>query len=217
MLKKIALALLLIVLAFAGYVAMQPAVGTVTRSATIAAPPSAVFPYVNDLHKWQDWSPWAKLDPNAKVTFEGPEAGTGAAFSWSGNSEVGEGKMTIVESKPDEYVKMNIDFVKPFANTSVAEFQLKPEGAGTNVTWSMTGDRPFFVRAMCILMNGDKMVGDSFEKGLASLGKLATSTPPPTEASMIAPVRRLAAKDSAKDCARRNHREWSACRHRRQT
>jgi len=47
------------------------------------------------------------------------------------------------------------------------------------VTWSMTGDRPFFVRAMCILMNGDKMVGDSFEKGLASLGKLATSTPSP--------------------------------------
>ena len=79
MLKKIALALLLIVLTFAGYVAMQPAVGTVTRSATISAPPSAVFPYVNDLHKWQDWSPWAKLDPNAKVTFEGPEAGTGAA------------------------------------------------------------------------------------------------------------------------------------------
>jgi uncharacterized protein YndB with AHSA1/START domain len=179
MLKKIALALLLIVLAFAGYVALQPAVGTVTRSATIAAPPSAVFPYVNDMHKWQDWSPWAKLDPNAKATFEGPEAGTGAAFSWSGNSEVGEGKMTIVESKPDDYVKMNIDFVKPFANTSVAEFQLKPEGAGTNVTWSMTGDRPFFVRAMCILMNGDKMVGDSFEKGLASLGKLAMSTPPP--------------------------------------
>ncbi len=217
MLKKIALALLVIVLAFAGYVALQPAVGTVTRSATIAAPPSAVFPYVNDLHKWQDWSPWAKLDPNAKATFEGPQAGTGAVFSWSGNNEVGEGKMTIVESKPDDYVKMNIDFAKPFANTSVAEFQLKPEGAGTNVTWSMTGDRPFFVRAMCILINGDKMVGDMFEKGLENLGKLATSTPPPTEASMVAPQVSPAAKDSAKDFARRNHREWSACRHRPRT
>ena len=84
MLKTIALALLVIVLTFAGYVALQPAVGTVTRSATIAAPPSAVFPYVNDLHKWQDWSPWAKLDPNAKATFDGPQAGTGAVFSWSG-------------------------------------------------------------------------------------------------------------------------------------
>ena len=97
MLKTIALALLVIVLAFAGYVALQPAVGTVTRSATIAAPPSAVFPYVNDLHKWQDWSPWAKLDPNAKATFDGPQAGPGAIFSWSGDNEVGEGKMTIAE------------------------------------------------------------------------------------------------------------------------
>ena len=179
MLKTIALALLVIVLAFAGYVALQPAVGTVTRSATIAAPPSAVFPYVNDLHKWQDWSPWAKLDPNAKATFGGPQAGTGAVFSWSGNNEVGEGKMTIAESKPDDYVKMNIDFAKPFAGTSVAEFQLKPEGAGTNVTWSMTGERPFFARAMCILFNGDKMVGDMFEKGLENLGKVATSAPRP--------------------------------------
>jgi uncharacterized protein YndB with AHSA1/START domain len=179
MLKTIALALLVIVLAFAGYVALQPAVGTVTRSATIAAPPSAVFPYVNDLHKWQDWSPWAKLDPNAKATFGGSQAGTGAVFSWSGNNEVGEGKMTIAESKPDDYVKTNIDFAKPFAGTSVAEFQLKPEGAGTNVTWSMTGERPFFMRAMCILFNGDKMVGDMFEKGLENLGKVAMSTPRP--------------------------------------
>jgi uncharacterized protein YndB with AHSA1/START domain len=180
MLKKIALALLVIVLAFAGYVALQPAVGTVTRSATIAAPPSAVFPYINDLHKWQDWSPWAKLDPNAKATFEGPQAGAGAVFSWSGNNDVGEGKMTILESKPDEYVKMDIDFAKPFANKSVAEFRLKPEGAGTNVTWSMTGERPFFVRAMSIIFNGDKIVGDMFEKGLENLSKVATSAPPPT-------------------------------------
>jgi uncharacterized protein YndB with AHSA1/START domain len=179
MLKSIALTLLLIILAFAGYVAMQPAVGTVTRSATIAAPPSAVFPHINDLHKWQDWSPWAKLDPNAKTTFDGPQSGVGAAFAWAGNREIGEGKMTIAESKPDEYIKMNIDFAKPFASTSFAEFQLKPDGAGTNVTWSMTGNRPFFVRAMCIIFNGDKMVGDMFEKGLASLGNAATSISQP--------------------------------------
>ena len=179
MLKKIALALLAVVLAFAVYVAMQPATAAVTRSAMIAAPPAAVFPYVNDLHKWQDWSPWAKLDPKAKAKFEGPQAGTGAAFSWSGNTEIGEGKMTIAESKPDEYVKINIDFERPFSGRSVAEFQLKPDGAGTNVVWSMTGERPFFARATCIIFNADKMVGDMFEKGLESLRKLATTTPPP--------------------------------------
>jgi len=179
MLKKIALGLLLILLAFAGYVALQPSTGTVTRSATITAPPATVFQYINDLHKWQDWSPWAKLDPNAKTTFEGPQSGVGAAFGWAGNSEIGEGKMTIVESKPDEHGKMDLDFQKPFAGKNVVEFELKPEGAGTNVTWSMTGKRHFFARAMCIIFNGDKMVGNMFEKGLANLGKLASSPPQP--------------------------------------
>jgi uncharacterized protein YndB with AHSA1/START domain len=179
MLKKIALALVLIVLAFAGYVAIQPAVGTITRSATLVAPPSAVFPYLNDLHKWQEWSPWAKLDPDAKTTFEGPTSGVGAAFAWAGNHEIGEGKMTIVESQPDTAVKMKLNFAKPFASQSTAEFTLKPEGTGTNVTWSMTGRRHFLQRAMCVLFNADKMVGGMFEKGLTRLGEVSAAAPKP--------------------------------------
>lgn len=69
-------------------VAVQPDEMKVTRSAKMAAPPARVFAEVNDYHKWEAWSPWAKLDPNAKTTFEGPDAGTGAKFSWSGNSKV---------------------------------------------------------------------------------------------------------------------------------
>jgi len=175
MLKRIFLVVLAIIAAFAAYVAMQPAVGTVTRSATLAAPPADVFAQINDFHKWQAWSPWAKLDPNAKSTFEGPESGKGAVFGWSGNSEVGEGKMTITESTPNERIKMQLDFAKPYANTSYSEFILKPEGAGTNVTWTMTGERPFFARAMCILFNADKMVGDMFEKGLANLNAIVSA------------------------------------------
>ena len=129
------------------------------------------------MHKWQEWSPWAKLDPNAKTTFEGPQSGVGSAFAWAGNSQVGEGKMTIIESQPNESVKFKLDFAAPFESTSQAEFQLKPEGSGTNVTWSMTGERPFLARAICIVFNGDKMVGETFEKGLANLGSVATATP----------------------------------------
>jgi uncharacterized protein YndB with AHSA1/START domain len=173
--KTIGLILLVAIFGFFGYVAMQPRVNTITRSATLSAPPSAVFPYINDFHKWQEWSPWAKLDPNAKSTFEGPQSGVGSAFTWAGNSEVGEGKMTIAESKPDEQVKMRLDFVKPFANTSDATFDLKPEGAGTHVTWSMTGEAPFFVRAMCILFRANKAVEGMFDKGLANLGTVSAN------------------------------------------
>jgi len=75
MLKKIFIAVVLLIAGFAGVVALQPSEFHVERKATIAAPPAAVFAHVDDLHKWEAWSPWAKLDPNAKVGYEGAPAG----------------------------------------------------------------------------------------------------------------------------------------------
>ena len=157
-------------------VAMQPPTFRISRSATMAAPAAAIFPHVNELKKWQPWSPWMKLDPNAKSTFEGPAGGKGAVMTWAGNNEVGEGKMTILESKPNELIRFRLDFYKPMAGTSEAEFTFKPEGAGTMVTWSMSGKNNFIAKAMCMIMNMDKMVGGPFEKGLASI-KAVVETP----------------------------------------
>src|SRR5579862_2385561 len=98
MLKLILLSLLALVVIFVVVVAMQPAEFKVSRSATIAAPPAAVFAQVNDFHKWEAWSPWAKKDPNAKATYDGPSSGPGAGYGWAGNNEVGEGRMTIKDS-----------------------------------------------------------------------------------------------------------------------
>jgi hypothetical protein len=67
---------------------------------------------VNEFHKWEAWSPWAKLDPAAKVTFEGPDSGQGAVLAWACNDEVGEGKMTLVESHPTDLIEIKTDFVK---------------------------------------------------------------------------------------------------------
>jgi uncharacterized protein YndB with AHSA1/START domain len=169
MLKKILLVLLAIVGAFAVYVAMQPSAFAVQREATIAAPPAAVFAQVNDFHKWQDWSPWAKLDPNAKATFEGADQGEGAAFAWAGNSDIGEGRMTITESKPNERIAMRLEFEKPMQATNTTVFTFKPEGEGTHVTWTMSGHNDFFARAICMLMDMDKMVGGQFEQGFDNL------------------------------------------------
>src|SRR3569623_1821800 len=98
--KWVVLVLVLLVGGFAIVVAVQPADYKVTRSGTLAAAPATVFAQVNDFHQWEAWSPWAKLDPGAKNSVEGPPAGTGAAFAWAGNKEVGEGRMTITESRP---------------------------------------------------------------------------------------------------------------------
>jgi hypothetical protein len=157
-------------------VAFQPSTFRITRSATIAASPAAVFAEANDLHRFQNWSPWAKLDPNAKLNYEGPAAGMGAAFSWAGNSDIGEGKMTIIDSQPGQLVRCKLEFYKPMAGVAASEFTFKPEGQGTVVTWSMSGQNNFLARAVCMFMNMDKMIGGQFEQGLASLKTIAEGT-----------------------------------------
>lgn len=173
MLKIILIVVAVLLLAFVAYVARQPADFRIERSATISAPAAAVFARVNDLHAWQEFSPWAKLDPTAKITFTGPPAGTGAAFTWVGNSDIGEGTMTITESKPAELVRFRLDFVKPMASTSTAEFAFKGSTNTTTVTWSMFGKNNFVGRAFCVFVNMDKMVGGQFEEGLAKLKSLS--------------------------------------------
>ena len=175
MLKKILIALAAIVLIFLVVVAMQPSDFRVERTTTIAAPAADVFAQVNDFHKWEAWSPWAKLDPAAKVAFEGPEAGQGAVMNWAGNDKVGEGKMTLTESRPNDLVKINVDFVKPFEGSVISEFTFKPEGDQTAVTWAMSGHHNFFEKALCLVMNGTKMIGDDMEKGLAQMKSVIES------------------------------------------
>lgn len=180
MFKKILLFLVILVAAFCGYVAMQPDAFSVKRSAMLNAPPAEVFAQVNDFRNWQEWSPWAKLDPNAKATFSGPDFGKGAKFAWEGNDHVGQGEMEIVESKPNELIKIDLHFIKPFEGTNDTLFTFKPEGNGTTVSWEMSGKNNFIGKAMCILMNMDAMVGADFEKGLNNM-KAIVEKPATTE------------------------------------
>ena len=172
-LKKVAVGLGVLVLGLVVVIALQPSEFRIERTAVIAAPAPVVFNQVNDLRKWEAWSPWAKLDPQAKTTYEGPPAGVGSSFSWVGNEKVGEGRMTITESRPSERVTFKLDFVKPFVATNTAEFTFKPEGNRTAVTWSMSGHNGFVAKAICLVMNMDKTVGGEFDKGLASMKSIA--------------------------------------------
>ena len=169
MIKKIFIALAAIILLFIAVVAMQPAEFRVARNATISAPPPVVFAQVNDFHKWEAWNPWGKIDPAMKQAYEGAPAGTGAVYTWAGNNEVGEGRMTITDSRPSDLIKIKLEFYKPFAATNTAEFTFNPEGDRTSVTWSMFGQNNFMAKAFGLFMNMDKMIGGQFENGLASM------------------------------------------------
>src|SRR5439155_5457104 len=138
-------------------VAMQAADFRYARSATIAAPPAVIFPHVNDFKKMDVWSPWLKFDPNVKITHEGPPSGNGAIESWEGNKNVGAGRMTVIESRPNELIRLKLEFFRPFAATNTGELPFRPEGSGTTGTWAMTGKRTFMTKAMGLFMNFDKM------------------------------------------------------------
>jgi uncharacterized protein YndB with AHSA1/START domain len=177
MLKIILIALAVIIVVLVVIVVLQPSEFRVARSTTISAPPSAVFAQVNDFHKWETWNPWGKIDPAMKPTYAGAPAGTGAIYRWAGNNEVGEGRMTITESRPSDLIRIKLEFFKPFAGNSIAEFTLKPEKDQTMVTWSMAGENNFMAKAIHLFMNMDKMIGGQFEKGLADMKSVVEASP----------------------------------------
>jgi Polyketide cyclase / dehydrase and lipid transport len=173
MLKKILVAVVCVIAVLTLIISLQPSAYRVQRSASIAAPPSEIFTLINDFHNWDSWSPWAHLDPAMKKTINGPRSGIGANYMWSGNDEVGEGRMSITESQPYERIRIRLEFIKPFAAVNATEFNLRPEGSGSAVDWTMTGENDFIGKAFSLFMNTDKMIGADFEKGLSRLKSVA--------------------------------------------
>lgn len=173
MLKILFIALPVVLVIFLIIVALRPSDFRVVRSLAMGAPPDAIFPHVNELKQWEAWNPWGKIDPNMKLTYDGPTAGVGASYAWTGNNEVGEGKATIIESQPNKLIRFKMEFFKPMAGVSDAWFTFQGQGNHTEVTWAMTGKNNFIAKAFCLFMNMDKMIGGQFEKGLADLKTIA--------------------------------------------
>jgi uncharacterized protein YndB with AHSA1/START domain len=163
---KILLTLLVLIGVTAALIAALPADYKITRSITIDAPPSKVFEQVNDFNNWKAWSPWLKLDPDAKVTIEGAP-GKDSTYKWVGNDQVGEGMMTLTESRSDELVRFKLNFIKPFEGVADSEFTFKAKDEKTTVTWTMTGQRDFKDKAIGLVM--DFYIGGKFDEGLKSM------------------------------------------------
>lgn len=147
----------------------MPDTYTVERDTTINAPAGAIYAQVTDFHNWIAWSPWEGLDPDMQRTYSGPEQGTGATYMWSGNRKAGEGRMEIIDVAEPSKVSIALNFLKPFKSSSTTTFDLRPEGEGTRVTWTMTGPMTLMTRIMGIFKNMDQMIGPDFERGLVQL------------------------------------------------
>lgn len=166
----------LIGLAIAGVLlvaALRPNHFRLQRTATIAASPEAIYAELEDLRRWQTWSPWEDIDPALRRTYSGPATGTGSVYEWaSDNAKAGEGRMTITEARVPSKLVIQLDFIKPIRATNTAEFTLQTQEGGTVVTWAMYGPSPFVSRLFGLIFNMDKMIGADFEKGLSRLKAL---------------------------------------------
>lgn len=163
----------LLVGGLAAVAATKPDQMVLTRSTQVNAAPETVFPLINDFHNWTQWSPWEKLDPNLERSYSGPDSGVGARYAWKGNDEVGQGEMTITESTPAKRVLLNLHFIAPWEATNSTEFTLNPQGAQTEVTWTMRGPSPFVMKMMSVVFDFDAALGKDFESGLAAMKAVA--------------------------------------------
>lgn len=172
MIKIIKIALLVLVvlvIAVLGFAATRPDTLRVERSASINAPAGRILPMINDFHQWTAWSPYEKRDPAMQRTYSGAPSGKGAIYEWKGNSEVGSGRMEIIDESSPAKVVIKLDFITPFEGHDIAEFTLAPNGSATNVTWTMQGPNRYLGKLIGVFMDMDDMIGSDFSTGLANL------------------------------------------------
>jgi uncharacterized protein YndB with AHSA1/START domain len=173
MLPSILILLLAPIVVVAFLAALRPNSFRVERRTRITASPEKVFALLDDFHRWAEWSPWEKLDPEMTRSHSGAVRGVGSVYAWEGNKKVGKGRMEMIELVPPSKVVVKLDFLAPFEAHNTAEFTLVPSGAATDVTWAMHGPHPFMMKVMSIFMPMDKMVGRDFEVGLANMKTVA--------------------------------------------
>ena len=186
-LKALFIVALAIVATFALIGVFLPKVATVERSTTIAATPETVYALVDGFKRFNEWSPWASLDPATKYAYSGPERGVGARMEWSSdNPDVGNGSQEIIAAEPGRSVTSTLDLGMDTPTTTT--MVLAPEGTGTRATWTLKSDFSGSLVGRYFGLALDGMVGPDYEKGLAKLKALAESAQAPSPTGQVTPV-----------------------------
>jgi hypothetical protein len=186
---RLILGLCALVVILVGVALALPSHVTITRSTVINAPESVVFPYLNNVRRFGDWSPWASRDPQLTVSYSGPEQGPGAKVEWtSRKASVGSGSMEITKSDPNRHIGLAADF-NGLEGTSY--YDIAPSGSGSKVTWGMSydpGTSPL-KRWKGLLL--DRYLGAEFRDGLANLKDKVESERRPVEPPPAPPTATL--------------------------
>lgn len=162
----------------------MPNTAHVERSIVIDASPESIFEELNTTQRFNNWSPWAQIDPNTEYVYEGPESGIGAKMSWtSDHQDVGDGAQWIIESKENQKVVTQLEF-GDFEGDFKGSFIIEPNGDKTNVVWAYDADVTNLIgKFFNPLMEG--MLGPVYEQGLANLKNFVEAKPKAVEEEPI--------------------------------
>jgi uncharacterized protein YndB with AHSA1/START domain len=152
-----------------GVAATKPDTLRVVRTTLVQAPPEKIFAFINDFRLWSAWSPYEARDPSMQRTYGNVTVGRGAVYEWSGDRNVGQGRMEIIAADAPSRVAIKLDIVKPMEGHNIVTFSLQTVGRDTEVTWAMDAPMPYMSRVMSVFINMDTMIGKDFEVGLAKL------------------------------------------------
>lgn len=178
-LKKIGIVLLIIIGLIIIVSLFLPSKVRVERSISILAPTEIIFEQINTLKNWNNWSPWYKLDTAVIQNYFGGEKGKNAGYTWdSKNSDVGKGKLTIVESTPYDSIITALDFMDQ--GIAYGGFNFKKDGEATVVSWYIDSDMGWNPIGKIFGLFMDGMLGPDFEKGLADIKRVSESMPKTT-------------------------------------
>ncbi len=143
----------------------------VEREITINKPKDSVFNYIKFLKNQDQFSVWAKKDPNMKKSFSGVDGTVGAIASWeSQNAEIGTGEQEIKKIITDERMDMELRFTVPFEATDKAYFITESVSANeTKVKWGFNGTMAYPMNLMLTVMKVDELLGNDLSEGLKNL------------------------------------------------
>jgi uncharacterized protein YndB with AHSA1/START domain len=136
-LKRILIATVAFVLLLLAIGFLLPSAWQVERSVVIRAPVPTIFPYLNSLKQWREWTVWHQQHLDMTTEYSGPDTGVGATSRWSG--EDGRGVMKIMQSEHNRLVAYTLLFNGGEFRTD-GRLMLMPEGEGTRVVWSAAGE-----------------------------------------------------------------------------
>lgn len=151
----------------------------VLREVVINKPQAEVFDYVRYLKNQDNYSKWARMDPNMTKTYTGTDGAVGFVSAWdSKNEDVGKGEQEIKKITDGTRIDYELRFIKPMESTEHTFMTVTATSpTQSKVAWGFEGHMSYPWNVMMLCMDFEKMIGDDLSAGLNNLKTIMEAKP----------------------------------------